>query len=62
MIREPAEVTIDATGNVQIPLGVLVEAGIDTNSTVLAFSDGDGRVVLRRAADAIQDLLDGNGL
>ncbi|WBP88091.1 hypothetical protein [Kitasatospora cathayae] len=62
MIREPAEVTIDAAGNVQIPLGVLVEAGIDTNSAVLAYSDGDGRVVLRRAADAIQDLLDGNGL
>ncbi|MFJ4599634.1 hypothetical protein [Streptomyces griseoluteus] len=63
MIREPAQVTIDASGRVQIPLGILAEAGLDTESPVLAYSDGDGdgdgdgRIVLRRLTDAIDDLL-----
>lgn len=62
MIREPAQVTIDASGRVQIPLGILAEAGLDTGSTVLAYSNGDGRIVLRRLTDAIDDLLRGDGL
>lgn len=57
MLREPAEVTIDANGRVQIPLGILAEAGLDTESPVLAYSDGDGRIVLRRLTDAIDDLM-----
>ncbi|GAA2996597.1 hypothetical protein GCM10010519_31950 [Streptomyces lactacystinicus] len=57
MLREPAEVTIDESGRVQIPLGVLAEAGLDTGSPVLAYSDGDGRIVLRRLTDAIDDLM-----
>ncbi|AXE83146.1 AbrB/MazE/SpoVT family DNA-binding domain-containing protein [Streptomyces atratus] len=62
MIREPAQVTIDASGRVEIPLGILAEAGLDTGSTVLAYSDGDGRIVLRRLTDAIDDLLHGEKL
>ncbi len=62
MIREPAQVIINASGRVQIPLGVLAEAGLDAGSAVLAYSDGDGRIVLRRLADAIDDLLYGEGL
>ncbi|MGW7701088.1 AbrB/MazE/SpoVT family DNA-binding domain-containing protein [Kitasatospora sp. NPDC054768] len=57
MLREPAEVTIDASGRVQIPMGILAEAGLDTGSTVLAYSDGDGRIVLRRLTDAIDGLM-----
>lgn len=38
-------------------MGILAEAGLDTESPVLAYSDGDGRIVLRRLTDAIDDLL-----
>ncbi|MFC9096943.1 hypothetical protein [Streptomyces sp. NPDC057072] len=58
MIREPAEIVVDETGGVQLPLGLLAEAGLDPGSRVLAFSDGDGRLVLRRVEDAIRDLLE----
>ncbi len=57
MMREPAEVRIDGEGRVILPLGLLVEAGLDPETTLLAYSDGDGRIVLRRPADALQDLL-----
>ncbi|WP_326765288.1 hypothetical protein OG978_12495 [Streptomyces sp. NBC_01591] len=62
MIREPAQVTIDSSGRVEIPLGILAEAGLDTGSVVLAYSDGGGRIVLRRLTDAIDDLLHGEEL
>lgn len=35
----------------------LAEAGISPGTKLLVFSDGDGRIVLRRAEDAINDLL-----
>ncbi|WP_225080502.1 AbrB/MazE/SpoVT family DNA-binding domain-containing protein [Streptomyces sp. CoT10] len=57
MIREPAEINVDETGRVELPLGILAEAGISPGTKLLAFSDGDGRLVLRRAEDAINDLL-----
>lgn len=38
-------------------MGILAEAGLDTGSTVLAYSDGDGRIVLRRLTDAIDGLM-----
>lgn len=57
MIREPAETAIDADGRVALPLGLLAEAGLDTGTRVLAFSDGDGRIVLQREADALERLL-----
>ncbi len=41
----------------EIPLGILAEAGIGPGTKLLVFSDGDGRIVLRRAEDAINDLL-----
>lgn len=58
MIREPVEVTIGEDGRVVIPLGLLAEAGLDPGSHVMIFSDGDGRIVLRREEDAIRDLVE----
>lgn len=58
MIREPAEITVDEAGRVELPLGLLAEAGLDVGSHLLAFSDGDGRIILRRAEDATRDLLE----
>ncbi|MFJ8766280.1 AbrB/MazE/SpoVT family DNA-binding domain-containing protein [Streptomyces clavifer] len=57
MIREPAELDVDETGRVEFPLGILAEAGISPGTKLLVFSDGDGPIVLRRAEDAINDLL-----
>ncbi|MGW5987184.1 hypothetical protein ACWFRT_15620 [Streptomyces anulatus] len=57
MIREPAEVSVERDGRVELPLGLLAEAGINVGENLLAFSEGDGRIVLRRASDAINDLL-----
>ncbi|MFF7262174.1 hypothetical protein ACFZCL_18075 [Streptomyces sp. NPDC008159] len=58
MIREPAEVRLGEDGTVEIPLGILAEAGLDPGVPLVAYSDGDGRVVLRRQEDAIRDLLE----
>ncbi|MFJ5970086.1 AbrB/MazE/SpoVT family DNA-binding domain-containing protein [Streptomyces sp. NPDC093060] len=57
MIREPSELDVDETGRVELPLGILAEAGISPGTKLLVFNDGDGRIVLRRAEDAINDLL-----
>ncbi|KPL31494.1 hypothetical protein JI76_20290 [Streptomyces anulatus] len=57
MIREPAETQIREDGTVELPMGVLAEAGLTTGSKILVYSDADGRIVLRREADAIEDLL-----
>ncbi|MEU9962770.1 hypothetical protein [Streptomyces malaysiensis] len=62
MIREPAQVTIDASGQARIPLGLLAEAGLGTESPVIAYSDGDGRIVPRRLNGAVDDLLLGEEL
>ncbi|MFE4538240.1 hypothetical protein ACIPX0_26725 [Streptomyces sp. NPDC090075] len=58
MLREPAELHVDDQGCVELPLGLLAEAGIAPGADVVAFSDGDGRIVLRRAEDAITDLIE----
>ncbi|MEU6341819.1 AbrB/MazE/SpoVT family DNA-binding domain-containing protein [Streptomyces sp. NPDC046977] len=57
MIREPSELNVDEAGRVELPVGILAEAGISPGTKLLVFSDGDGRIVLRRAEDAINDLL-----
>ena len=57
MIREPVEVSVSEDGSLTLPMGLLVEAGLDIGDPLLAYSDGDGRIVLRRAEDAIADLL-----
>lgn len=56
--RTPVELTIDADGRVSLPLGLLAEAGLDPGSRILAYSEGDGRLVLRREEDAVRDLLE----
>ncbi|MGW6886711.1 hypothetical protein [Streptomyces chartreusis] len=58
MIREPAELHVDDQGRVELPLGLLAEAGITPGADLVAFSDGDGRIVLRRAEDSIKDLIE----
>ncbi|WP_329336555.1 AbrB/MazE/SpoVT family DNA-binding domain-containing protein [Streptomyces sp. NBC_00663] len=58
MLREPAELHVDDQGRVELPLGLLAEAGIAPGTDLVAFSDGDGRIVLRRAEDAIRDFIE----
>ncbi|WP_327403124.1 hypothetical protein OG194_25520 [Streptomyces sp. NBC_01288] len=58
MLREPAELRVDDHGRVDLPLGLLAEADISPGADLVAFSDGDGRIVLRRAEDAIRDLIE----
>ena len=58
MIRTPNELIIDEDGRVALPLGLLAEAGLNPGDHLLAFSDGDGRMVLRRYADAVRDLIE----
>jgi bifunctional DNA-binding transcriptional regulator/antitoxin component of YhaV-PrlF toxin-antitoxin module len=62
VIREPNELTIADDGSVVLPLGVLAEAGLSPGSSVLAYSNGDGRIVLRREEDAVQDLIESGRL
>ena len=57
MSRTPAEVTVDQSGKVPLPMGLLAEAGLNPGDQLLAYSDGDGRIVLRRHRDAVHDLL-----
>ncbi|MFF9524946.1 hypothetical protein ACF1DV_23645 [Streptomyces achromogenes] len=49
--------TTDENGRVELPMGLLAEAGLGCGSRLLAYSAGDGRIVLRRAEDAVADLL-----
>ncbi|MFI2735700.1 hypothetical protein [Streptomyces sp. NPDC018711] len=61
MLREPAGLEIGEDGRVELPMGVLVEAGLHPGARVVAYGDGDGdgdgRIVLRRADDAIAELM-----
>jgi bifunctional DNA-binding transcriptional regulator/antitoxin component of YhaV-PrlF toxin-antitoxin module len=50
--------TIGEDGGIALPLGLLAEAGLSPGSSVLAYSNGDGRIVLRREEDAAQDLIE----
>ncbi|MFF4650549.1 hypothetical protein [Streptomyces sp. NPDC001380] len=58
MTRTPVELTIDEDGHLTVPMGLLAEAGLDPGSRILAYSNGDGRLVLRREEDALRDLLE----
>ncbi|WP_340560180.1 AbrB/MazE/SpoVT family DNA-binding domain-containing protein [Streptomyces sp. GSL17-111] len=58
MLREPVELSVDDHGRVELPLGLLAEAGISPGAELVAFSNGDGRIVLRRAEDSIRDLIE----
>ncbi|MEU3390414.1 hypothetical protein [Streptomyces albidoflavus] len=58
MTREPAELRVDGRGRVELPVGLLVEAGISRGTDVVALSGGDGRIVIRRAEDGMKDLIE----
>ncbi|GAA0651854.1 AbrB/MazE/SpoVT family DNA-binding domain-containing protein [Streptomyces sp. SBST2-5] len=58
MLREPEEVTISETGQVTLPLGLLAQAGVSPGTPVVAYSTGDGRIVLRRHEDAVRELIE----
>ena len=58
MLREPVQLTIGAGGELTLPLGLLAEAGLNPGEGIIAHSDGDGRVLLRRTADVAESLLD----
>ncbi|MFJ3244138.1 hypothetical protein ACIQ8G_16385 [Streptomyces sp. NPDC094154] len=64
MIREPTEIVVREDGSVELPTGLLIEieAGLSVGARLLAYSDGDGRMVLRREGDALVDLLNGRPL
>lgn len=57
MLRQPEEIQIGPGGELVVPLGLLAEAGLDPGTSVVAYSDGAGRIVLRRAGDALAELL-----
>ncbi|MFJ8766582.1 hypothetical protein [Streptomyces clavifer] len=58
ILREPTEMEIGELGEVELPLGVLAEAGLGPGSKIVAYSAGDGRLVLRRAEDAVAELVE----
>ncbi|GAA1213456.1 hypothetical protein GCM10009578_065360 [Streptomyces rhizosphaericus] len=57
MLREPNELRIGDDGAVELPLGLLAEAGLTPGTEVLAYSGGEGRIILRRRTDAHQELM-----
>ncbi|WP_327170613.1 hypothetical protein OG912_32985 [Streptomyces sp. NBC_00464] len=57
MLREPTELKIGEDGRLELPMGVLVEAGLIPGARIVAYSVGDGRIVLRRADDAMTELM-----
>lgn len=58
----PEETEVDSLGRIAIPMSVLAEAVLNPGERVMAYSGGDGRIVLRRWDDALHDLLSGEGL
>lgn len=62
MLREPVELTLADDGTITLPLGLLVEAGISPGTRIVGYSQGDGRIVLRREQDAVGELLETGGL
>jgi bifunctional DNA-binding transcriptional regulator/antitoxin component of YhaV-PrlF toxin-antitoxin module len=57
VLRQPEEIQISPEGGLVLPLSLLAEAGLDPGSRVVAYSDGPGRIVLRRTNDVLDDLL-----
>lgn len=53
---------ISSDGQVAVPLGLLAEAGVDSGTSIVVYSDGAGRIVLRRADDALEELLSSGSL
>lgn len=59
MDMAPFELRIADDGSVVLPLSLLAQAGLDSGAVVLGISPSDGRITLRRLADATDDLLAG---
>jgi bifunctional DNA-binding transcriptional regulator/antitoxin component of YhaV-PrlF toxin-antitoxin module len=57
VLKEPVQLTIGAGGELTLPLGLLAEAGLNPGEVVIAHSDGDGRILLRRTSEAAEFLL-----
>ncbi|MCU7702647.1 hypothetical protein ACGILS_09655 [Streptomyces albidoflavus] len=62
MIRQPAVFRIDDQGRVELLLSLLAESDLSPGVGLLAFSDGDGRIVLRQAEQAVRDPLENGTL
>lgn len=55
----PFELRIGEDGGVILPLSLLAQAGLDPGEVVLAVAPSDGRLVLRRLGDAVEDMFAG---
>ncbi|MER5736938.1 MULTISPECIES: hypothetical protein [Streptomyces] len=62
MIQDPQEVVIQEDGTLQLPVSLLAQAGLNPGEKVMAVSTKNIKVVLRRLADAVDDLLSGRPL
>ncbi|MEU9981668.1 hypothetical protein [Streptomyces sp. NPDC050856] len=61
-VQDPQEVVIQEDCTLQLPVSLLAQAGLNLGEKVMAVSTEDGKVVLRRLADAVDDLLIGRPL
>lgn len=59
VIQDPQEVVIQEDGTLQLSESLLAQAGLNPGEKVMAVSTEDGKVVLRRLAEAVGDLLSG---
>ncbi|MFC9004126.1 hypothetical protein [Streptomyces microflavus] len=62
MIQDPQEVAIQEDGTLHLPVSLLAQAGLTPGEKVMVVSTEDGKVVPRRLADAVDDLLSGRPL
>lgn len=53
---------IQEDGTLHVPVSPLAQAGLNPGEKVMAVSTEDGKVVPRRLADAVDDLLSGRPL
>ncbi len=59
MIQGPQELVIQEDGTLQLPMSLLAQASLNPGEKVMAVSTEDGKVILRRLADTVDDLLSG---
>ncbi|MFC7932738.1 hypothetical protein [Streptomyces cinereoruber] len=59
MFQDPQEAAIQEHGTLYLPVSLLAQASLNLGEKVALVSTEDGKVVLRRLADAVDDLLSG---